>query len=175
MASRSQSCTSGGPTPTPNPITLTLRLTLSLTLTLTLTLALTRWADIYLDLILVGVAFNGGLLLKHAFYLCEPHDNLAYWPEVLDDGSPEGRQLSGLTLTLITLTLTLALALALALTLALALALSLSLSLRLSLSLTLALTRPAAERPRPEEGLRGAVCGRRPRTRVCSAAAERLG
>ena len=30
------------------------------------------WADIYLDLILVGVAFNGGLLLKHAFYLCEP-------------------------------------------------------------------------------------------------------
>ena len=93
MASRSQSCTSGGPTPTPNPITLTLRLTLSLTLTLTL--ALTRWADIYLDLILVGVAFNGGLLLKHAFYLCEPHDNLAYWPEVLDDGSPEGRQLSG--------------------------------------------------------------------------------
>ena len=88
MASRSQSCTSGGPTPTPNPITLTLRLTLSLTLTLTL--ALTRWADIYLDLILVGVAFNGGLLLKHAFYLCEPHDNLAYWPEVLDDGSPEG-------------------------------------------------------------------------------------
>ena len=28
------------------------------------------WADIYLDLILVGVAFNGGLLLKHAFYLC---------------------------------------------------------------------------------------------------------
>ena len=33
------------------------------------------WADIYLDLILVGVAFNGGLLLKHAFYLCHPeHD-----------------------------------------------------------------------------------------------------
>jgi len=30
------------------------------------------WADIYLDLILVGVAFNGGLLLKHAFYLCTP-------------------------------------------------------------------------------------------------------
>ena len=30
------------------------------------------WADIYLDLILVGVAFNGGLLLKHSFYLCEP-------------------------------------------------------------------------------------------------------
>ena len=30
------------------------------------------WADIYLDLILVGVAFNGGLLLKHAFYLCVP-------------------------------------------------------------------------------------------------------
>ena len=33
------------------------------------------WADIYLDLILVGVAFNGGLLLKHAFYLCEPADD----------------------------------------------------------------------------------------------------
>jgi hypothetical protein len=32
------------------------------------------WADIYLDLILVGVAFNGGLMLKHAFYLCHPHD-----------------------------------------------------------------------------------------------------
>ena len=32
------------------------------------------WADIYLDLILVGVAFNGGLLLKHAFYLCHPHE-----------------------------------------------------------------------------------------------------
>jgi len=30
------------------------------------------WADIYLDLILVGVAFNGGTLLKHAFYLCVP-------------------------------------------------------------------------------------------------------
>ena len=30
------------------------------------------WADLYLDLILVGAAFNGGLLLKHAFYLCEP-------------------------------------------------------------------------------------------------------
>ena len=91
MASRSQSCTSGGPTPTPNPITLTLRLTLSLTLTLTL--ALTRWADIYLDLILVGVAFNGGLLLKHAFYLCEPHEDFGGW--TLDDGT-----LEGLTLTL---------------------------------------------------------------------------
>ena len=51
------------------------------------------WADIYLDLILVGVAFNGGLLLKHAFYLCEPHDPFDGW--TLDDGSPEGRQLNG--------------------------------------------------------------------------------
>jgi len=51
------------------------------------------WADIYLDLILVGVAFNGGLLLKHAFYLCEPHEDFGGW--TLDDGTLEGRMLNG--------------------------------------------------------------------------------
>ena len=55
------------------------------------------WADIYLDLILVGVAFNGGLLLKHAFYLCHPV-HVSYYPEGPDGGTigwEDGRMLGG--------------------------------------------------------------------------------
>ena len=52
------------------------------------------WADIYLDLILVGVAFNGGILLKHAFYLCHPqstHDAIQEFIRDATRGMPHDK------------------------------------------------------------------------------------